>query len=69
MFFFTLLLGSAVIALGIFAIRHPDSWWFKRIGDDSEPSEGWMGYIKFAGKITIGLGAMIIIFGAQYLTG
>lgn len=67
MFVFTLLLGSAVIAHGIFAIKHPDSWWFKRIGDDREPSDSWISYIKFAGKITIGLGALIIISGAQYL--
>lgn len=67
MFIFTLLLGSATIALGIFAIKHPDSWWFKRIGDDREPSDSWMGYIKFAGKLTIVLGAIISLLGVRFL--
>ncbi|AJS59980.1 hypothetical protein [Paenibacillus sp. IHBB 10380] len=67
MFIFYFLLGSAVIALGIFAIKHPDSWWFKRIGDDRERSNMWISYIKFAGKITIGFGALIILLSTQHL--
>jgi len=66
-FIFYLLLGSAVIALGIYAIKHPDSWVFRRIGDDREPSESYTSYLKFVGIITIGMGAIIILFGSQHL--
>lgn len=67
MFFISLLLGIAVIAIGIYAIKNPYSWWFKRIGDDRDPSDMWIWYIRFAGKITIMLGVMIIVLGTQHL--
>ncbi|OAB44508.1 hypothetical protein [Paenibacillus glacialis] len=67
MFIFNLLLGSAVIALGIFAIKHPDSWWFRNLFDDREPSDLLISYTKFAGKITIGIGAFIILISTQYV--
>jgi len=39
MFLFYLLLGIAVITFGIYVIRNPYSWWFKKISDDREPSD------------------------------
>ncbi|WP_244563075.1 hypothetical protein [Paenibacillus uliginis] len=66
-FIISILLGSAVITLGIYAIKRPESWWFRRIGDDSELSDLRIWYIKFAGKIAIGFGALIILLSAQHL--
>ncbi|OAB30212.1 hypothetical protein PMSD_20725 [Paenibacillus macquariensis subsp. defensor] len=66
-FIFNSLLGSAVIALGIYAIKNPYSWLFRNLFDDREPSDFFISYTKFAGKITIGMGAIIILFGSQHL--
>ncbi|RRJ66439.1 hypothetical protein EHV15_28580 [Paenibacillus oralis] len=62
---FLLLFGVLVIGLGIFAIKKPTSWFFRPIGlqRDSEPSAGFIDYIKFAGVITIVLGVIFLIFG------
>ncbi|MEC0090611.1 hypothetical protein [Paenibacillus macquariensis] len=67
MFIFLLLFGSAVIAFGIYAIKNPYSWWFRNLFDDREPSDLWVWYLKLVGTITIGMGAMIILFGTQHL--
>lgn len=67
MFFFFLLLGGGIIALGIYAVKHPDSWMFRRIGDDREPSEMGLSYTRFAGKVAVMTGVIIIVFGAQAL--
>lgn len=53
--------GLLLMALGLFAIKRPDSWWFKRLGDDSDPSESYTSYIKF-------IGLVISIFGLLVLT-
>lgn len=66
-FIFLLLLGSAVIALGIYAIKNPYSWLFRNLFDDREPSDFFISHTKFAGKITIGIGTFIILFGTQHL--
>ncbi|NWL90373.1 hypothetical protein DMN77_22740 [Paenibacillus sp. 79R4] len=68
MFYFSLLLGIVAIAVGIYAIKNPYSWWFKRIGDDRDPSEARILYVKFAGKAVIMLGVIIIILGVQHLS-
>lgn len=62
---FLLLLGALIICLGIFAIKKPISWFFRPIGlkRDSEPSAGFIDYIKFAGVISIVFGAILFIFG------
>jgi len=67
MFIFLLLFGSAVIAFGIYAIKNPYSWWFRNLFDDREPSDFSISNTKFAGKITIGVGVMIILFGSLHL--
>ncbi|GIP43290.1 hypothetical protein J45TS6_17490 [Paenibacillus sp. J45TS6] len=67
MFIFYFLMGVCVIALGILAIKRPDSWLFKRIGDDREPIDTWLSYVKFAGVISIIMGVIIIILGMQHL--
>ncbi|MEC0137218.1 hypothetical protein P4H94_10075 [Paenibacillus macerans] len=62
---FLLLLGALIVCLGIFAIKKPTSWLFRPIGlpKDSDPSAGFIGYIKFAGVISIALGVIFWIFG------
>lgn len=67
MFIFYFLMGVCVIALGILAIKRPDSWLFKRIGYDKDPSDMWLSYVKFAGIISIIMGVIIIILGTQHL--
>ncbi len=67
MFVFYFLMSVCVIALGIFAMKRPDSWLFKRLGYDREPSDMWLSYVKFAGIISIIMGVIIIILGTQHL--
>lgn len=66
-FIFIALMGMALIAIGIYAIRHPDSWWFRRSRDDIELSELRIWYLKFAGKMTIAFGALMILLSFQHL--
>jgi hypothetical protein len=56
-----ILLGIAVIALGLFAIKKPESWWFKRIGEDSEPSDANISLTRFGGVVTLIMGLIIFI--------
>lgn len=67
MFISSFVLGTAIISLGTYAIKRPESRWFRRNGDDSELSDLGIWFIKFAGKIAIGFGALIILLSAQHL--
>jgi len=58
-----IILGVAVTAFGIFAITRPTSWWFKRIGEDDDPSEDRLWWTRFAGLMTVIMGALIIFGG------
>lgn len=64
---FIIFLGFLIIAFGRFAIKNPDSWIFRRIGDDSEPSDDYLAYTRFGGVVSIMMGSVIIIFGIQHL--
>ncbi|OMF79909.1 hypothetical protein [Paenibacillus glucanolyticus] len=66
-FIFTALIGIALITIGIYSIRHPDSWWFRRSRDDIELSDLRIWYLKFAGKMIIAFGALVILMSFQHL--
>ncbi|GGH23512.1 hypothetical protein [Paenibacillus segetis] len=58
-----IIFGLFIMAFGLFAIRKPDSWWFRRLGDDSDQSEERVSYLKIVGiPITI-FGLLVIAAG------
>ncbi|QWU18494.1 hypothetical protein KP014_23790 [Paenibacillus sophorae] len=69
MFFavFLIILGLLIIALGIFAISKPTFGWSLsegwKVKGDSEPSDAYIGSIKFGGAVSIMLGSLILIGG------
>lgn len=66
-FFVGVLCGSGLVALGLHAIKRPDSGGFRRREEVGEPSDLRIWYIKFAGKVTIAFGVIVILLGAQFL--
>lgn len=63
---FFMLLGIAVIALGLFAVKNPDSWWFRRIGDDSEPSDDDLECNRLRGAATMIVGIVVTVLSIQH---
>ncbi|MBB3129646.1 hypothetical protein FHS19_004321 [Paenibacillus rhizosphaerae] len=50
-----LIMGIVFVAIGWFARKKPESWWFRRFGEDryAELSEDRRWYLRFAGMILI----------------
>ncbi|KOP65185.1 hypothetical protein AMS62_07945 [Bacillus sp. FJAT-18019] len=61
------LTGILIIALGLHANRNPYSWWFRRMSDDTEPSDVRIWYIKFIGKVIIVFGVVVTLMSFQHL--
>jgi uncharacterized protein YjeT (DUF2065 family) len=66
-FIFIAFIGIVLIAIGLYAIRNPHSWWFRRTRDDIELSDLRIWYLKFAGKMTIAFGVVVILMSFQHL--
>ncbi|OIB00728.1 hypothetical protein AK95_26570 [Paenibacillus sp. LC231] len=66
-FISTAFMGIAFIAIGLYAIRNPHSWWFRRTRDDIELSDLRIWYLKFAGKVAIAFGVVVILMSFQHL--
>lgn len=66
-FIFTMFMGVALIGTGLYAIRNPYSWWFRRSRDDTEPSDLRIWYLKLMGKVTMAFGALVILMSFQHL--
>lgn len=62
-----IILGVVVIAFGIFAITRPTSWWYKRFGEVEDPSEERLWWTRFAGLLTVIMGAVIVFGGVLSL--
>lgn len=61
-----MMLGLATIGLGIYTVKNPHSWLFKRLGDDSEPSEGYLQSIRFRGKLIVVIGVFACLMATQF---
>ncbi|MGG3283544.1 hypothetical protein [Paenibacillus solani] len=66
-FISTVFLGIMLIVIGLYANRNPYSWWFRRMSDDTEPSDVRIWYIKFIGKVIIAFGFVVILLSFQHL--
>ncbi|MFK4165256.1 hypothetical protein ACI2LM_03245 [Paenibacillus lautus] len=66
-FISVLFMGLVLTGIGIYAIRNPYSWWFRRSGDDTEPSDLRIWYLKLMGKVTMAFGALVILMSFQHL--
>ncbi|EGG31147.1 MULTISPECIES: hypothetical protein [Paenibacillus] len=66
-FISVLLMGLALMGIGIHAIRNPYSWWFRRTRDDTEPSDLRIWYLKLMGRVTMAFGALVILMSFQHL--
>ncbi|WP_195571512.1 hypothetical protein [Paenibacillus sp. 1001270B_150601_E10] len=61
-----MMLGLATIGLAIFTIKNPHSWLFKRLGDDSEPSNACLQSIRFRGKLLVAIGVFACLMATQF---
>ena len=61
MLYMALFLSFALVATGIYAMKHPHSAWFRRIGDRDEPGEGRLAYIRFAGLFIVIVGLLMVV--------
>lgn len=66
-FISVLFMGLALTGIGIYAIRNPYSWWFRRSRDDTEPSDLRIWYLKLMGKVTMAFDALVILMSFQHL--
>lgn len=66
-FISVLFMGLALIGIGLYAIRTPYSWWFRRTRDDTEPSDLRIWYLKLLGKVTLAFAAIVILMSLQHL--
>lgn len=60
-----LIIGIVLAAIGWFARKKPESWWFRRFGEDwdAELSEDRRWYLRFAGMILMIFGGLLCLAG------
>ncbi|UNK19327.1 hypothetical protein MNQ98_04640 [Paenibacillus sp. N3/727] len=63
---FPILLGLAVIAVGLIANKNPESWLFRRIDDDFERSDVQLSYTRYGGVVCSMMGVVISMFGMLF---
>lgn len=60
---FILILGIAISTLGIYSIKKPNSWLFRRIGDDSETSDSQQTFNRDRGLVILIMGVIFLVGG------
>ncbi|MGZ9587114.1 hypothetical protein [Paenibacillus marinisediminis] len=61
------MLGIVLVGVGLFGIKHPESWLFWNLIDDRERGDEHLAFTRSGGKLVIIMGVVIIGFGIQHL--
>lgn len=57
-----ILIGISVGALGLLAMKNPNSWWFRTKDDTIEQRKR---NVSFLGNLLLTLGVIMVMFGVQ----